>query len=198
MRAPQTTMPDRFPQPTKYEFTLPNATDLLGQELRFPLVLPRRETESQRIVTEVISVKYDFGGGLAVLNAIAMATASTQAAIRASISYRALNAAENDQTAPLASLGDIAVLDVFTYTAESDGAAAAGFVAMATPEIVVSDLTGGVGVGQIIPGDRLFLNISTNQDLSARVFGLIINYRQHLVGLNEYLGILAAFQQNPS
>lgn len=185
---------DVFPQPLKFETALPNATDVLGVELRFPLVLPRKETQDSRIVTEIVAVKFDVGASVE-----ALATGGT--GLRVALAYRELSAAENDQTAATVSLGNIAIVDVLSFSGavEAGGGAGTGVPNFAAYSGIYShNLTGGTGFGYLIPGDRLFLNISTDEDLSTQTLGVVIYYRQRLIGLKEYIGILAGFQQNPS
>jgi len=176
---------DRFPQPLSFQVAGPNATDDLGNEIEFPLVLPRAETGNTRIVTEVVKVVYDLGGSLHALSADADG-------LRVSLSYRALLAAENDHAFPTATIGHEAVLDAIQFQINHSGTAGSA----ETNGAVVEHHIGAGGGGLIFPGNKLFINLSTDVDLSGHFIGVSIFYRQHLVGLTEFMGILAARQQN--
>lgn len=176
---------DRFPQPLAWQKALPNATDDLGIELEFPLVLPRAETTNTRIVTEVVKVVWDTGGALSKLT-------GTLDGLRAALSYRPLTAAENDHATPTATVGHEAVMDAIQINGLHIGTAA-------TAAIFSSHLEhslGGGGYGLIFPGNKLYLNMSNDVDMSGHYLGVEIYYRQHLVGLTEFMGILATRQQN--
>ena len=183
-------MPDVFAQPVKYEFTGPNDTDSLGNEIRFPLVLPHSETESKRIVTEIVSWAFDTGGAQTKM-------ATSAQGINASLSFRPLTAAENDHDVPTATVGDIGVLDRINIRLHNNGTPATSHF---TQDVFRRDLTGGTGFGVLLPGDRLYFNVTAGGTLniSAHTLGLVVHYRQHLVGLTEFYGLLAMFMQNPA
>ncbi len=174
---------DRFPQPVSFQVLLTGTgTDSLGHEIEFPLVLPRAETASTRIVTEVLKVVWD-------LNRNIHGHAADNTGFRASLSYRALTAAENDHLVPTATVGHEAVLTTVGTTVNL--ATVVGF--QITPHTITQELGSG-GFGLIFPGNKLFVNFSGNSFFAATV-GCEIYYRQHLVGLTEFMGILATRQQ---
>lgn len=175
---------DRFPQPVSWQKTGIGAADSLANEIEFPLVLPRAETENTRIVTEITKIVYD-------VPARAIAVAVTGSGLRMSLTYRGLTAVENDQTVPTATVGHEAVLDAFSIVNEHNGTAASAQVVGGVYEHSI----GSGGAGLIFPGNKLFVNISSNVDTSASTYGISVYYRQHLVGLTEFMGILATRQQ---
>ena len=176
---------DRFPQPLKFEKAWPNATEDVSNTVQFPLILPRKETANTRIVTEITRVIYDFSNIIGVF-----ASANQTAAIK--LSYRQLTSGEAEAGGTAeATIGNEAILDTATVANLADGTEANFVVVHPT---ISHDLSDG-GLGILIPGDKLFIALSDTSDQTAAKAGVAIYYRQHLVGLTEYLGIIAARQQ---
>jgi len=184
---------DRFPQPLKFQTLFPNGTDDLNNPVIFPLILPRAETKNQRIVTEVTKIVYDLGGATHLLNSEVAAAAG----FRISVHYTGdFAAADNDHINPTSTIGDEKVLDAFSLLAQSEVASAVGVVQSILPQVYTHYLGDSSGYGLIFPGDRLFVSITNSVSTTQHTLGVAIYYRQHLVGLDEFLGILAARQQH--
>lgn len=189
---------DIFPQPAKFELALTAAAeDSLGNELRFPLTLAARETETQAIVTEIVAVKYDTGGLKRDLAFATMTAAASAFFARTSLTFRAATAAENDENTGTMTIGDVNVLDI-QHVGTVGAWTAAGSTLVDVNEVEVHDLTMGTGVGRLIPGDRIFINCTHGTVASAHTLGIEVFYRQHMVGFREFRGILASLQQNPT
>ncbi len=188
---------DRFPQPLKFQFS-GAPSSVLGTEITFPLILPRRETDEKRIVTEILSVTYDFAGSLVTLvSELALTGEGTIEGCRISLAYRVLSATEAAVANPSATLGHEAIIDAVDFRAimREEGAAGTSLQIVPVSSIVTHGLIGGAGNGILIPGDKIYFHITSTSATSTRI-GVSIVYRQHLVGLTEFLGILAARQQH--
>ncbi len=175
-------MSELYAQPVKFERTGPNATTDVGVEIRIPFVHARRETDQLRVVTEILAVRYDMKG-------LALATAASRAI---ALSFTALSAAEVDPSTGL-SIGNTNIIDQISF---QNAFTTTGGVAASMP--ITHFLTGGSGFGKLIPGDRMFYNAESSVADNTKNWGLEIYYRQALVGLVEFMGILASFIQNPT
>ncbi len=183
---------DLFPQQINWDFTLPNATTSLGNEIRFPHVLPAvSDTKSRRTIIEVLAIEYDVGS--AVVNTWGTSTTAATGTVIA-LSSRALLAAESAAIGGLP-IGNINILDRLSLHAESEGTNAANRL-MSTGQFKHSLISGGVG--RLYPFDKLFFNINTGADLSSVVGGLRITYREHSVDFNEWWGVFLSYQQDPA
>lgn len=192
---------DKFPQPLKFQQLWPNATDDLNNEVVFPLMLPRRETANTRIVTEITKIQYDMGGALTALMDQVETGGLSEKGMRVSLTYNnTVTAAENDDVIGTMTIGDENVIDALGMVYKQDyDVSTSGAVALAIggEQVITHYLADVDGRGLIFPGDRLYISISTNKNLSSHTLGIAIYYRQRLVGLTEFLGILAARQQHP-
>lgn len=184
---------DVFPQPIKFTRAGPNATSDLGIEIRFPAIIPDTDPD-HRVVTELLYMVFDWGGCFATL-----AASEVDSALFAKflLTYSPRTALDGTAIAAADTIGDtnnIASWGVVVDTRITTS----GQTKVIVPYTQNIDFKGGGLLGKIIPSDRIFLNVDTDSNLSTTAYGFELYYRQHRVGLREWFGIVASFQQNPS